>query len=98
MLQPHYITGALRQQRATEAVIELEDGDLDVQESLGVLAEIADQEAHVAGEGDEVGVEMRSGKEFAGSGGIVVELGGGSGEIAAGVVQFVVESFVGDQF
>ena len=53
------------------------DGDFDFQEFFGILAEIADEKAHVAGESGEIVVEFGVGKEFAGSGGAVVELGGG---------------------
>ena len=40
----------------------LEDGDFEVEEFFGILAEVADQETQVAGEAAEIVVELRVGK------------------------------------
>src|SRR5881392_3818998 len=76
----------------------LKDGDFDFQEFFGILAEVADEKAHVAGEAGEIVVEFGVRKKFAGSGGVVVEFGGGGGEVGAGVAKFVVESVVSGEF
>src|SRR5215813_8433599 len=52
----------------------LEDGNLEAQEFFRILAEVADQQAKVAGETGQVVVELWIGEKFAGCGCVVVEL------------------------
>ena len=63
----HYssiVTAALQHTRPLPAKpgARLEEGDLDVQEFLRILAEIADQQAHIPGHSRQIVVQLRIGE------------------------------------
>src|SRR5208337_2041782 len=71
--------------------------ELDVQEFLGIRAEVADELAHVAGDAGEVVVKLGIGEQLSGCVGVLIELGSSLRDVAAGVAKFVVKSLVGGQ-
>src|SRR5262249_2603596 len=76
---------------------ELKDRDFDVQELLGILAEITHQQPHIAGQAYEIVVEPRIGEELTCGRGVVIELGGSGFDVCAGVAQLVVKHVVRGQ-
>src|ERR1051325_4669085 len=76
----------------------LEDADFDAQEFFGILTEVADEQTQVASEAGEIVIKLWVGEELARGGGVVVEFGGGGGEVGAGVAEFVVKRVVSGEF
>src|SRR5215813_11857866 len=73
----------------------LEDGNLEAQEFFRILAEVADQQAKVAGQSSQVVIELRIGEKLSRGRRVVVELGGRGSKIRTRVLELVVERVVG---
>src|SRR5579859_810336 len=84
--------------RVASAVPASEDRQFYVQEFLGVAAEIADHQAHIAGEPSHVVVKLWVGEKFAHGALPVVEFSGDVTNIRGCIAQIRKERIVGYQF